>query len=230
MILNTEKQRCFVHIPKCAGTSVRKVLSHYHDADPAYLNRWIRTDGYGIRYAGHLTAHLLKATDPATYALVNRATIYAVIRDPAERFMSAFSQYCRQEREPVQYLEIKTQQRILGDLVCDLSKAFKEPGPLPVKLTHFTPQVEFLNYPKASLNLYLISSVRLLVRDFTDGLGAPECKHFEHANQTRHFKYATTRRLAKFARRVLPASVKRNPLLDRFKTALLYQGAGGGLS
>lgn len=224
MILNTEKQRCFVHIPKCAGTSVRKVLSHYHDADPAYLNRWIRTDGYGIRYAGHLTAHQLKATDPATYALVNRATIYAVIRDPAERFMSAVYQYCFQELQPSQYISQSGLSNIVGELLRDLHKAFKDCAPLPVELTHFTPQVEFLSYPEAKLKLYPISDVSMLVRDFSDGLIDLTPMTFVHENQTRHFKNDMIRRLAKYGRRMLPLVVKQNSLFFRFKGTLLKEG------
>lgn len=230
MIFNTKTNRCFIHIPKCAGTSVRKALSQYHDADPSYLNTWVRTDDYGMRYAGHLTASLLKVIDPTSYALVKRATIYSVIRDPEERFMSAFSQYCRKYREPIQYLEIQTQEKILGELIDDLRQAFKEPDPLPAHFTHFTPQVDFLTYPEAILKLYPISDVNLLVRDFTDGLGVPEFKQVERLNQSRYFKNAMTRRLVKCARRILPPALKQNAAMDYLKTALLYKGAvvGGG--
>jgi hypothetical protein len=81
----------FVHIPKCAGSSVRGQMEH---CDPAHvaLARAGSHPVLGTIDYGHIPLDQLRLHFPEHYAAVRDLDAFAVIRDPLARFGSALRQ------------------------------------------------------------------------------------------------------------------------------------------
>lgn len=100
MIVSHQFETVFMHIPKCAGTSIRQMLGR---GDPECEKMW----GYRFlprhqRFGD--SAHIpLVDLPPDKLDAARRYTAFAVIRDPLERFLSAISQHLSQHayRTPV---------------------------------------------------------------------------------------------------------------------------------
>lgn len=94
MIVSHGLRTVFVHVPKCAGTSVREALSRIHD-DPTrfYGVRKIKGSwGLATKDVCHLTPRELCETaawDTSDYLHL------VVTRDPVSRWLSAYSEYQR---------------------------------------------------------------------------------------------------------------------------------------
>jgi hypothetical protein len=91
MIINKTNRFAFVHIPKCGGTSVRKVLDTFNEW--SYLgNPWIgETKKLGTVHFSHLPLQALRILFPEDLELVLKYESFALVRDPYERFFSKSS-------------------------------------------------------------------------------------------------------------------------------------------
>ena len=95
MVISDQHRFAFVHIPKCAGTSVRKALQPIDDtvgmfdhiADHPFMGR--------INY-GHITIADLARYFPDYYERVATFQSVAIVRDPEDRFFSAMFQRLRE--------------------------------------------------------------------------------------------------------------------------------------
>lgn len=93
MIISHKYQTVFVHIPKCAGTSVRRALSKADpDCERFWGWRWLERHQ---RYAD--SAHLpLIDLHPAKFDHVKNYTTVTLSRDPLTRFLSGVNQHFQQ--------------------------------------------------------------------------------------------------------------------------------------
>lgn len=93
MIVSHRQRFIFIHIPKCAGTSLRRALQRYHD-DPE--NFWYRRYhpyfGCAIDYA-HMRLWELTTLFPHIIELMRDYETLALVRSPYERFISALAQH-----------------------------------------------------------------------------------------------------------------------------------------
>lgn len=91
MIISPRHKFVFVHIPKCAGTSVRTQLIK---CDSGHIGMG-EVGGHSvlgnIDY-GHVPLSLLRQYFPENYSYLERFTSYAVVRDPLDRFGSSLRQ------------------------------------------------------------------------------------------------------------------------------------------
>ena len=95
MLISDRFQTVFIHIPKCAGTSVREMLVR---ADPEAERHWgwrwmPRHQRYGD--GAHTT---LLDLPPHLLEKVGKYTVIALVRDPWERFLSAVDQHFMQHK------------------------------------------------------------------------------------------------------------------------------------
>lgn len=109
MIISHKFQTVFIHIPKCAGTSIRNMLA---EADPQCVRMWgwrwmERHQRYGD------SAHMaLIDLMPAHMAAVRDYTTVTLSRDPRQRFLSAVNQHLDQHK----YRTPRTPSEILHEL------------------------------------------------------------------------------------------------------------------
>jgi hypothetical protein len=91
----------FVHVPKCAGSSVRGQIEH---CDPAHIAqaRVGKHPVLGTIDYGHIPLDQLRVHFPEHYAAVRDLDAFAVVRDPLARFGSALRQVLWQyEKRPM---------------------------------------------------------------------------------------------------------------------------------
>ncbi len=98
MIISPQHQFVFVHIPKCAGTSVRHQLRQC-DPDHIFLGRPGDHPVLGqIDYA-HIPMAQLRDHFPEYFADVQRYDAFALVRSPLDRFGSSLRQLMWQYEE-----------------------------------------------------------------------------------------------------------------------------------
>jgi hypothetical protein len=112
MLISPKHRFVFVHIPKCAGTSVRHQLRAC-DPDHIFLGRPGDHPVLGrIDYA-HIPLAQLRAHFPEHYASLRDFEAFALVRDPLDRFGSALRQIMWQyEKRPMTLIppeELRTQ-------------------------------------------------------------------------------------------------------------------------
>jgi hypothetical protein len=101
MIICPNQKFVFVHIPKCAGTSVRSQIVRC-DADHISFGRVGRHDVLGTIDYGHIPLDHLRVHFPTEYAAVQQLDSFAIVRDPLARFGSALRQVIWQyEKRPM---------------------------------------------------------------------------------------------------------------------------------
>jgi Sulfotransferase family len=101
MIICPNQGFVFVHIPKCAGTSIRTQIIK---CDPDYisLGRVQKHPVLGAIDYGHIPLAQLRESFPEYYSDLLKYTSYAIVRDPLERFGSALRQVLWQyEKRPM---------------------------------------------------------------------------------------------------------------------------------
>lgn len=109
MIISQKHQTVFIHIPKCAGTSVRNMLS---DADPDANRLWgWRWMERHQRYGDSAHTPLIDLMPPHMEKVRNLST-FTLTRHPVKRFFSAVAQHLSQHP----YRKPKTPSEILDEL------------------------------------------------------------------------------------------------------------------
>lgn len=109
MIISHKYQTVFVHIPKCAGTSIRNMILNA-DPDAVRFWGWTWLDRHQ-RYGD--SAHIpLVELAPMPMGRVREYTTVTLSRDPVARFLSAVPQHLSQHP----YRSPKTPSEILAEL------------------------------------------------------------------------------------------------------------------
>jgi hypothetical protein len=149
MIICPTRGFVFVHIPKCAGSSVRSQVRRC-DADHISMGDVAVHPVLGRIDYGHVPLGALHAHFPDAYAAVRDLPAFAVLRDPLERFGSALRQMLwRYEKRPMTAIpsaELReTTLRMLDDIAADLARVAGDPHAVPShKLVFFARQEGFV--------------------------------------------------------------------------------------
>ena len=100
MIISKAHDFGFVHIAKCAGSTIRQQLRDKDDLGGRFY-KTMHHDTLGHINANHLPLHILDQYFPEEFAALRDVTSYTVLRDPMDRFISGISQFLRDGgREP----------------------------------------------------------------------------------------------------------------------------------
>lgn len=97
MLISDSHKFAFIHIPKCAGTTVRKSLLKFDTRNNFY---WMHNtlEGFGLQGEkttidfdkSHLTLNVLKYYYEDDFKLLNEYTTFAFSRNPVTRLVSCF--------------------------------------------------------------------------------------------------------------------------------------------
>lgn len=98
MIISPKYEFAFIHIPKCAGTSVRHQLRAC-DPDHIFMGRPGKHPILGEIDFAHIPLAQLKEHFPKEFDYLVRFDAFALVRDPLERFGSALRQLMWQYEE-----------------------------------------------------------------------------------------------------------------------------------
>jgi hypothetical protein len=141
MIISDRFGLAFVHIPKCAGTTVREQLER---ADPELfqLAGRQRHPELGRIDAMHLPLETLRDHFPDVLARLRAATSFALTRDPRDRFRSSVSEYVK-TYEGRRLSEFAPGE--LGRVIDGIAAALApRTALLPLRYVHFTPQEHYV--------------------------------------------------------------------------------------
>lgn len=171
MIFCPEARFVYLHIPKCAGTTLRKWLRSEGVSYDRRFTDVIDIPGF-IPYNGtHLPLDILQAYFPQEFAAVCTFDSATVVRHPLARFASAFAQYQREFfQRNVDLLPQDTIRRDLDSLLTILQAGGERRD---TRLVHFLRQVDFVELAGQRIvkDVYPVEQLELLVDQIADRFG-----------------------------------------------------------
>jgi len=211
MIIIEGSEFAFVHIPKCAGTTVRNWLSTQTGHDRRF-DDYLEVPGRGRYHGAHLTLDVLRDAFPEELKKLRNYWTCTAVRDPFKRFLSAFSQYEREfHGRNVLLMTPEALQADLSELIVRLKKGEAKRD---TELMHFLPQSDFiyLNGEKIVNDVIPIERMDVLIEKISKHLDIlpPETRV---ANERRQSKIPMLKSVLyhakKMSRVVLPESLWR---------------------
>ena len=208
MIISDKEKFAFVHIPKCAGTSVRARIEHLDDRYGAYSSRLENHSELGLLNYVHLPLATLAEHFSHDFECIQTYRSLAVLRDPSQRFISSVSQYCNRYTDTdMRSHSVKTLKREVWKLI-DLLEGLeiKSPGSrLPAEFIHFQQQHHYthLNGLQVVKHLVDVSQVDALLTSLLGHnvvMDEPSIKE----NESRVYRSPRARLLALATRAVAP--------------------------
>lgn len=94
MLISKAHNFGFVHIAKCAGSTIRQQLRDKDDLGGRFYQT-MQHEALGHINANHLPLHILEQHFPQELAALQDVTSYTVLREPMDRFISGVSQFLR---------------------------------------------------------------------------------------------------------------------------------------
>jgi Sulfotransferase family len=141
MIISDHHKFAFIHIPKCAGTSVRKALQPIDETNGAF-DRIAEHSVMGMVHYSHLTLSELSIYFPEHYDRVARYRSMAIVRDPIDRFFSALFQRLREfggyDQSDITPAVIEREAEAIAQ------KLASAPQRLDLEFVHFNRQSDFI--------------------------------------------------------------------------------------
>lgn len=165
IIISDRHKFVFVHIPKCAGTTVRTLLEQFDETDGAYAPSIRKHPTLGRVDYTHLPLKLLREIAPEDFGKVRTYRAFALVRDPEARFVSALSQRLKMYgTHELAQIDTAEADRLAGEVV----ERLQDPSAahLP-EFIHFARQSDFISCDGEELieDLYPTTHVSHLVRE-----------------------------------------------------------------
>lgn len=208
MIISDRNKFVFIHIPKCAGTSVRSRIEHLDDRHGAYSSRLDEHPELGLLNYVHIPLSTLRDHFPDEYECVESYRSMAVMRDPSARFVSSVSQYCnRYSGVEMRNHNIKSLRRQVDWLIDEIEEqeVLYPGGRLPAKLIHFQRQHHFTHLDGVQViqNIVDVSHVDKVLMDLL-GASEPRGNTEVKANESRVYRNESLKILASGVKAVAP--------------------------
>ena len=187
MIVSDEHRFVFVHIPKCAGTSVRQQIARF-DSTGGYFAGVKRHAELGTIDHGHIPLDKLEEHWSDAFAKLRTYRSFAIMRDPAVRFGSSLRQSLHFYAG--QYTTEMTPTQARDAALRLIERLENGENLLDPKIAHFLPQVRFIYLDGKKI----VSDVHDLgdLERFYDALSAITGAHFDtqrKANRDLSFRH-----------------------------------------
>ena len=208
MIISDRNKFVFIHIPKCAGTSVRSRIEHLDDRNGAYSSRLDEHPELGLLNYVHIPLKTLKDQFPDEYVCVQTYRSMAVMRDPSARFVSSVSQYCNRYSDMgIRNHNIKTLRRQVDKLIdaIEEQEVLNPGGRLPAELIHFQRQHHYTHLDGAQVVQHIVD-ISQIETVLVGLLGESELRENDSvkANESRVYRSQSLKILASSVKAVAP--------------------------
>lgn len=209
-VISDARRFAFVHIPKCAGSTVSSQLNPLDDQADAPKAPVIELPALGLVPFGHLTLAMLEAHFPERLRKIATYESFAICRDPHDRFRSAIAQRMKQHFSRA--LFEATPEEVEAQVDDVIRQMRKTPAAPPIAYIHFTRQTDYthLNGEQIVGNVYRLTDLQRMYERLEAHLGHPMLREL-HNNQSVNIRYPMLRSslmaLNSLARRVLPLDV-----------------------
>ncbi|WP_209507426.1 MULTISPECIES: sulfotransferase family 2 domain-containing protein [unclassified Ruegeria] len=207
MILSNSHRFVFIHIPKCAGTTVRTAILPFQENDSRFHKTVERHPELGPIDFRHMPLRLLAEVDPEAFEKLHCYESFALLRDPLERFRSSLAQRAKM------YLGREFAQLSPDDIRAEVERVISylrsEPRVIAPEFIHFSRQADFIFLDNRPLvrNLFPVERLDLFRDALVRHMGADDLE-FGHSNRTTVFRYPRLKHVLRsgsaIARRVLP--------------------------
>lgn len=187
MIIDERHQLAFVHIPKCAGTSIRSLLQEFDRNSGFFSDKVSEHPDLGMIDYVHIPLFILERYFPKDFCSIKKFSSFAVVRDPYSRFASSLVQRIKMYAEKP-FLEMSNSELAAQIDLCIefLENNDEEEKLLPADFIHFQRQCDFL-YFKSDLivkNIYVSEDIDQLVKVLREKIGS----EFEKGMKTDNHK------------------------------------------
>lgn len=208
MIILDDKEIAFIHVPKCAGSTIRHQLLAMSNQEDVFKGPAVLPE-LGKVHLPHLTLAQVQVAYPEVLQKIATYDSFAVIRDPMQRFTSALSQRLKQHKHVDIYTLDADGLRQEMNAVFEVLAESK--GALPSEFVHFTRQSDFVELDGKQIvkNLFAIEDVAKLVSVIGERYGVKAADPGRH-NQTLEFRHAGLRDTALKVNQSLKAVVPRS--------------------
>jgi len=171
LIISNRYGFAFVHIPKCAGSTVREQIER---TDPARIELAGRRTHpvLGKIDAMHLPLDVLREHFPEIFAQLKATDSYALTREPHDRFRSAVSEYVKTyEGKRLSEFDAAELGRVLDDIMAAVAA---RPALLPLRYVHFTPQARYIHIDGAEIvsRRYALENIGAFFAELSSRTGA----------------------------------------------------------
>lgn len=223
MIISDEHRFAFVHVPKCAGTSVKSALRAI-DSTAGRFERIADHPAMGMTHCAHIPLRDLAAFFPSDFRKVRDYRSLALVREPTERFVSAIFQQLREFKH-------YPQSGITGEVVAAEAEAVMrylaaDPARLDLEHVHFNRQTDFIELEGQRIVKRILSIERMAdaVSFIAESTGVSVGG--EHENRTTELRFRALRPVQRLLRRpyALVPQARRQRIRDGFTRAGLYRG------
>ncbi|ARE42552.1 hypothetical protein RGUI_4235 (plasmid) [Rhodovulum sp. P5] len=142
MIISDEHNFCFIHIPKCGGSTIRDQIGDLDSLGGFFHGRTEEIPG-GPHQKAHLPLHAIRDYFPEIFERISGLEKIVIVRDPEARFLSAMSQRARETHG--KFLDELTEAELRADFreIADHLKA--HPALPSFDFRHFVRQSDFAN-------------------------------------------------------------------------------------
>jgi hypothetical protein len=223
LIISDRHQFVFVHIPKCAGTTIRKTLQHVDDRNGFYTRRVEQHAELGMLDYVHIPLFVLREYFQKDFELLKDYWSFAVVRDPFARFPSSIAQRFRMNGDQPIYNQGIADIRAEIDQTIDfLSKQPEGTHLLPAEYIHFQKQVDyiFLDEHQVMDAVYTVNEIDALLADLGERIGhdlidgktgkggRKDNPTLVHRNEITRYLVKGIRPVAKYVYRALPLGAR----------------------
>lgn len=225
MIISDEYKFIFIHIPKCAGTSVRGILEPFDCKAGKFTGRVDHHPKLGELDYVHIPLFSLRDHFRSEFEAVQEYWSFAVMRDPYARFASSVSQRLKKYSEkPIQKRSLEDIDSCVREIIDFLTCHRREQVLLPPEYIHFQRQTDYIQLDGKQIvsSVYTVDQVNKLLFDVSQHIGrslsdiVPE-RTKAIANQTKVFRNDLLRRMIETSRpvtaqlrKILPESFKQS--------------------
>ncbi len=187
MIFLDTHRIAFVHIPKCAGSTVRRQLVAHCPFDDVFVTTPQDHPELGRVYLSHLPLDAVAAHFPAYFDKLQTYKVYAIVHEPKQRSYSALSERLRQVKSTeIASLDDAALQAEADEVVAYLTRT---PAPLDPEFIHFRRQSDYIELEGERIvrNLYPMGQIDRLLADLSEQTGAP-LNPMARDNSTRNWR------------------------------------------
>ena len=230
MIISDTHEFAFVHIPKCAGTTLRNVLLPFDEHAARFYHRGVAPHpALGRLDYPHIPLSVLRDHFPADFEKLTAYRSFALVRDPFSRFPSSLHErLVQRDRRP---LSDRSANEIAREVDAVLSYLARQPNKAVItdpEYIHFSRQCDYIvldgrqivGHPKP------ISEVEALLSDLAMIFGRP-IRPEENKNQRISHNNAFIARVQDAVTRRIEGALPRRvwkPVYRPIKTAFFALG------
>jgi hypothetical protein len=183
MIVSHEYNFCFLHVPKCGGSTIRDQIGDLDSLPGGVFHGGTTEIPGGPHQKAHLPLHAIRDYFPDVFDAIRGLEKIVIVREPEARFLSAMSQRAREVHK--KFLDEMTPDEVRADFNEIIRHLEAHPELPSYPFRHFVRQSDFANLDGELVVEHVVPLERIseLVTFLSDRTGRYMDSAY-HSNQT----------------------------------------------